>query len=198
MHPGLAALAEEATAPPGGGLFSKLVTYAKSMVVNRENVKLVVSKGMILARGAFSFRSFSKPENREVWLQRVRANFSFYRSLYAVLFLVVLVYYVLSSPTLLFGIFLVAGAWAYAFILKKPEDPIDVFGVELRSRQKLMALAPFSLLVVVFTGMINSFIWVFIVTVLLALPHASFHDVPELDALDALELEGLNSGVPSV
>ena len=59
----------------------------------------------------------------------------------------------------------------------------EIIGVELRSRQKLMALAPFSLLVVVFTGMINSFIWVFIVTVLLALPHASFHDVPEMDAL---------------
>ena len=35
------------------------------------------------------------------------------------------------------------------------------------------------------------------VTVLLALPHASFHEVVELDALDALELEGLQSGIPT-
>lgn len=198
MHPGLAAFADEsASTPPAAGLFSKLVTYVKSLLTNRETIKIIFGKTTILARGCMNPRSFSKPENRELWLQRVRTNFSRYRSLYAILFLAVLVYTVLSSPLLLLGLAMLASAWAYAFVLKKPEDAIEVFGIELRSRQKLMALAPFTLIIVVFTGMINSLIWVLILTVILALPHASFHEAPEMDALDALELEGLQATVPT-
>ncbi len=202
MHQGLAALAEEASGgPPAVSAIRSLFTRVKSagaLFANREAMKVVIGKQTILARGCLNPRTFSKPESREVWLQRVRANYWQYRSLYTILFAVVLVYTVLSSPLLLLGLAMVAGAWAYAFVIKSPESPIEVFGVELRSRQKLMALAPFTLLVVVLTGMINSLIWVLVLTFVLALPHASFHEVPEMDALDALELEGLQSGVPTL
>ena len=53
---------------------------------------------------------------------------------------------------------------------------------------------PFSILTVTLCGLINSLVYVVVVTVFLALPHASFHEVVELDALDALELEGLQPG----
>ena len=51
------------------------------------------------------------------------------------------------------------------------------------------------MLVIALCGLINSLFYVVFLTVMLAMPHASFHDIPEIDALDALELEGLNSGV---
>ena len=141
------------------------------------------------------------------------------------------IYTVLSSPLLLLGLSLLAGAWAYAFVLTSPETPITIAGFELRRREKLFALAPFSILVVTLCGLINSIVWCVLLTVLLALPHASFHEVTphpddensrpahraphslpsagqhlltlscapaqvvEMDALDALELEGLK-GAP--
>ena len=67
-----------------------------------------------------------------------------------------------------------------------------------RRREKLAALIPFTILVITLCGLINSLVYVLFLSVLLSLPHASFHDIPEIDALDALELEGLNVGAPGV
>jgi len=189
MHAGLAALAEQSSASKCSSIIAKI----KSVASNREFIRTVIGKQAILARGFFSPTSFSKPETRDVWLARVRANFSHYRSLYGILFAVVLVYTVLSSPLLLLGLSVLAFAWLYAFVLTSPETPINIAGFELKRREKVLALAPFSLLVVVLCGLINSLIWVVILTTILALPHASFHEVVELDALDALELEGLKA-----
>ena len=63
---------------------------------------------------------------------------------------------------------------------------------------QLFVLAPFSLLVVTLCGLINSLLYVLMLTLFVSVPHAAFHEVVELDALDALELEGLQSAVPSV
>ena len=111
-----------------------------------------------------------------------------------ILFVVVMLWVVLSSPLLLLGLTVLAGAWAYAFVLNAPETPIMVAGVELGRKEKLFALAPFSILVVTLCGLINSLIYVLVLSTFLSLPHASFHEVAELDALDALELEGLQAG----
>jgi len=194
MHPGLAALAEEQASSRFGAFIAKI----KSLASNREVIRVAAGKQLILARSFFSPTAFSKPETRDVWLQRVRFNFGHYRSLYGILLVAVAIYTVLSSPLLLMGLTLLAGAWAYAFVLTSPETPITIAGFELRRREKLFALAPFSILVVTLCGLINSLVYVLFLTVLLSLPHASFHEVVELDALDTLELEGLTAGVPNV
>ena len=62
----------------------------------------------------------------------MRGNFAHYRSLYSILFIVVMVYTVLSSPLLLLGLAVLAGAWSYAFILTAPDTPLTIAGVELR------------------------------------------------------------------
>ena len=64
----------------------------------------------------------------------MRGNFAHYRSLYSILFVVVALYTVLSSPLLLLGLTIIAGAWAYAFVLNSPETPINIAGVELARR----------------------------------------------------------------
>lgn len=185
LNGALAALAESglSSAPPAAGIFKSLVAKVKAVATNREAIKAVVGKQAILARGFFAPTSFSKPESRDVVLARIRANFAAYRSLYGVLFIIVLVYTVLSSPLLLIGLGMLGFAWAYAFVLTSPETPITVFGMELRRREKLLALAPFSVLVVTLCGLINSFLWVLVLTSLIALPHASFHEVVEVSVL---------------
>ena len=139
--------------------------------------KLHVGKATSLARTFLNPTLFSKPATRDEWLVRVRGNVSHYRSLYLLLAGAVLVYTVLSSPLLLIGLCLLAGAWAYAFVLTSPETPINVFGMELRRREKLIALLPFSLLVVTLCGLITSLVWVCFLSSIIALPHASFHEV---------------------
>ena len=80
MHAGLAALAES---EQSASKIGALVARVKSLASNREAVRLALGKQLILGRSFFSPTAFSKPESREVWLQRVRANFGHYRSLCA-------------------------------------------------------------------------------------------------------------------
>ena len=140
MHPGLAALAEDQASSSAGAMLAKL----KSLITNREEIRMAIGKQTILARSFFAPTAFSKPESRDIWLQRVRANFAHYRSIYAILFAAVAVYTVLSSPWLLFGLSVIGGAFAYAFVLNSPETPITIAGFELKRREKMLALAPFS------------------------------------------------------
>mmetsp|Transcript_1727 Transcript_1727/g.4868 ORF Transcript_1727/g.4868 Transcript_1727/m.4868 type:complete len:195 (+) Transcript_1727:115-699(+) len=191
MHPGLAALAE---APAAAGRLSALVAKVKGLFTNREETRLMLGKLAITARAFASPTSFSKPQDRSEWLRRVRSNFSSFKTIYGLVFIAVMVYTVLSSPMLLCGLFILAGAWVYSFILTNQDEALTIAGFELRRREKLIVLVPFSILVVTLSGMINSLLWVLVLSSIISLPHASFHEPHELDALDQLELEGLKSG----
>ena len=83
MHPGLAALAEEQASNVVLTRVKSFFTKVKTVVSNREAIRQATGKQLILARSFFNPTAFSKPENREVWLARVRANFAHYRSLCA-------------------------------------------------------------------------------------------------------------------
>lgn len=137
MHAGLAALAEEGSGPPGKLLFSSIVAKVRAAVSNREAIRVHVGRQVILARGFIDPRAFSKPANQEQVIARIRANFAHYRSLYGILMAVILVYTVLSSPLLLLGLTFIAAAWAYCFVLNKPDDPVMVAGYEMRRREKV-------------------------------------------------------------
>jgi len=191
MHPGLAALAGD-SAP--SGMFSSFVSRAKGFLGNTEETRVALGKLAILARAFISPTAFSKPADRSECLRRIRANVSHFRNIYGIVFIVVMVYTVLSSPMLLMGLCILAGAWLYSFVLTNQDEALSIAGFELRRREKLIVLVPFSILIVTLSGMINSLLWVFILSSLIALPHASFHEPHELDALDRLELEGLKSG----
>ena len=112
----------------------------------------------------------------------------------AILFVAVAIYTVLSSPLLLFGMLMLLGAWLYAFVFMAPDAIMEVAGFQLKRRERLLVLVPFSILVVTLTGMINSLLYVVVLSSLVSLPHAAFHTPAEFDELDALELEGLASG----
>lgn len=176
-------------------LFKSLVAKAKATFSNREALQLQVTKVRVLSRSFFNPREFSKPQTRTDGLRRLQTNITHYKAIYGIIFLVCLVYTVLSSPMLLVGVFLLAAMWIYSFVLISPDTPLTVCGFELKRREKLVALVPVSLLVVTLTGMVSSLFWVCFLSGLVAVPHAVCHEVGELDALDALELEGLSEGV---
>lgn len=82
-----------------------------------------------------------------------------------------------------------------AFVIQPPEATLEIFGFQLKRREKLLVLVPFSILVVTITGMINSLLYVVVLSSIVSLPHASLHVPAEFDELDALELEGLAPAV---
>jgi len=92
---------------------------------------------------------------------------------------------------LLLGLVVLLGVWAYCFVLNSPSTPLEIFGFELRRREKFVVLLPFTVVVVTFTGMINGLLYVVLLSSMVSLPHACFHEVAELDALDILEIQSL-------
>lgn len=177
--------------PPAPGVFKKVLDAGRTILSNKAMVAQLFGTTRVLARSAFNPLEFSRPASQAEWLQRVRTNGLHFKQLYAIVFLVCLVYTILSSPLLLFGMLMLAGAWLYAFVLQPPEAVLEVFGFQLTRRNKLLVLVPFSILVVTLTGMINSLLYVLVLSSIVSLPHASLHVPAEFDELDALELEGL-------
>ena len=68
--------------------------------------------------------------------------------IYGVIFVVCLVYTILSSPMLLLGLAAMLSMWFYSFVLISPDTPLVACGFELKRREKLVVLVPLSLLVV--------------------------------------------------
>jgi hypothetical protein len=166
-----------------------------SIVAHARGFLMGLGTHALLARAFISPTQFSKPADLAECLRRVRYNLSHFRYHYGMIYVFVLVWTILSSPQLLIGLLVLAAAWMYCFVLTNQDEALAIGGFELRRREKLLVLVPFSILVVTLSGMINSLVYVVILSTLIALPHASFHEPHELDALDQLELEGLKSGM---
>jgi hypothetical protein len=182
---------ESGDAPPAPGMFKKVLEGAKALLGNKMIMTQMFGTLRVLTRSAFNPLEFSKPADRTECLHRVRTNGYHYRHWYSIVFLGCTVYTILSSPLLLFGMLMLLGAWLYAFVLTAPDAIMEVAGFQLKRRERLLVLVPFSILVVTLTGMINSLLYVVVLSSLVSLPHASFHTPAEFDELDALELEGL-------
>ena len=143
MHPGLAALAgESAAADASTGMLKALLASGfarvKAVFASREEAKVMLGKLVVTGRTFLSPTAFSKPADRTEWVKRLRANLSFFRNIYLLIFLAVLVYTVLSSPLLLVGLSMLAGAWIYSFILTNQEEALTIGGFEMRRREKLI------------------------------------------------------------
>jgi hypothetical protein len=81
-----------------------------------DNVRALYSshraRTLVLARTFVNPLKFSRPEDQGEALSRVRANWGTYRLFYGVVYALVLVYTILSSPILLLGLFTIGGSWA--------------------------------------------------------------------------------------
>jgi len=139
------------------------------------------------AKNLFNPTAFSKPKDRAELQARVSANLSYFRMTYMVSFLVLSLYYLLTSPFLVFEIVLIIGLWALFFKFNKAEDVVKIGKYELGKKEKMMVLVPLTTFVAFFGGLLSTLIYVLIISVFLVGAHASFREIIEPDPLDELE-----------
>jgi len=167
-----------------GSMLSKLMSKAAWLSV--------LGKVKVLSRSFFNPLEFSRPESQADWLNRVSINATHFKPLYALIFLPIVVQTMLSSFWLRIGAVVLVLMWGYAFGFKG-DAALNVFGFELKAREKLYFLVPASVLIGLMTGMINALVYAVIVFAVVTMPHMSFHIPASFDALDALELQTLST-----
>ncbi|KAJ1638461.1 PRA1 family protein-domain-containing protein [Pavlovales sp. CCMP2436] len=184
----------------GGRALSGFSAFSASYMAGAlwESVQSVYTSNrahtLVLARGFCNPLKFSRPADQSEALSRVRANWGTYRLFYGVIYSLVLIYTILSSPILLLGLATIGSAWAYLFVLHDAHTVVKVGQYELGRREKLFTLIPGTIIIIAISGALSSLVWVFILSTFVSLPHAMLHHTPELDALDVLELEGASLG----
>ncbi|GBG26330.1 PRA1 family protein B6 [Hondaea fermentalgiana] len=174
------------------------VTYAKKVnpLQGLNSVADATAKIRSEAKDLVNPTGFSKPQTRSEWMTRISANAKHFRLSYTAMYLLTLVYFVLTSPFLLFEIALVAGLWAFFFKVNKAEDVIKVGKYEIGRNEKTMIFIPLVLFIAFFGGVISTlFSIVFFGTFFTGI-HASFRQPIEPDPLDALDGPGLSPPPP--
>ena len=148
-----------------------------------------VNKTRKSATRFFACSEFSKPANRGELMDRLRSNTYQFKLMYGILYLGVLVYYLLTSMSLVFGVCLIAGSWTYFFAITNADTPMTIGGHTLGRKEKTFCCVVGSLLVAVFTGIFSTLLWVLAVGTILTVGHASFRKKLESDPLFELEQE---------
>lgn len=134
-------------------------------------------------------RSYSKPQNMEQATSRLRANLSFFRVSYSMVFVVVLLLFILSNPILFVATIALVVMWS-GFMSQPPDHVLKIGSVELKKNEKLLILSSISIILVVFGGLISSALYVTFTSGLAIGTHGVLKEPVELDALEQLEQEG--------
>ena len=164
------------TLNPVAGIHS---TKALSMNAKKEIFKLVDPRG------------YSKPKTSDEAMKRIRANLNFFKLTYTSVPILFLISFVLSNPTLFLSIIICAALWS-AFFALGPDKVWQLGSVSLGRGEKLTILTSFTVIVVIFGGLITYAIYVLFGSAAIIGLHASVKDPVEVDALEQLENEGQN------
>ena len=119
------------------------------------------------------FATFKTPQFQFKHLeQRIVTNFLHYRTNYAFLCLGVLACQVLMAPMIVFSAFIIAGLWAYLFVIHK--KPLILNDIVVDATKKKIFFGGFACLLLVVTGILERLLWVIIYCVLLCGLHMVF------------------------
>lgn len=137
-----------------------------------------------------NLRAYSRPASGEEAMKRIRANYKFFRATYTLLFAGVCLSFVLTNPTVFVASVLLAAMWSLFFT--QPPDAVLRIGqsVELKRNEQLVGLGSLTGVVVFFSGLISSVLYVAFTYMLIVALHGSVREEIELDALERLEQEG--------
>lgn len=179
-------------------LGSGVVSYAKTVnpLQGLNSVADATAKIRSEAKDLVNPTGFSKPQTRSEWTSRLSANTRHFRLSYSLIYAVTLIYFVLTSPFLLFELALLAGLWAFFFKVNKAEDVIKVGKYEVGKSEKVMILIPLTAFVAFFGGIFSTLFSILFFGTLFTGVHASFRQPIEPDPLDALDGPGLNPPPP--
>ncbi|KAH9253513.1 hypothetical protein BASA81_008560 [Batrachochytrium salamandrivorans] len=135
-------------------------------------------------------RAYSRPATGEEAMKRIRANYKFFRAVYTLLFTAVCLSFVLTNPTVFVASVLLAAMWSL-FFTQPPEAVLRIGqAIELKRNEQLVGLVSLTGIVVFFSGLISSVLYVAFTYVLVVGMHGSMREEIVLDALERLEQEG--------
>lgn len=90
--------------------------------------------------------NFSRPENLNDGLGRVRKNLNYFYANYLTIILAVVVLSMLWKPTAILWLALLSAVWVYVFMIRT--EPIIISGRTLNDREKFLGLAVISIIIV--------------------------------------------------
>jgi hypothetical protein len=148
-----------------------------------ERMKSLRPMGSFLSRDKLSF-----PAPTEL-ASRVKTNLLYFQTNYFVLFAVLGLYCVLTSPSLIFWIALLASAWIY--VLKVRSTPFLIKDKEIPQKFVLVGLASLTLFIFWMASIGNTIFWLLGASMALVGLHAIFYTPVEVDEF------GFGEGLPT-
>ncbi|CAI5483799.1 unnamed protein product [Closterium sp. Yama58-4] len=89
---------------------------------------------------------FARPDNLNDALGRIRKNTSYFQANYLSILIVVVILCMLWNPTAILWLALLAAAWVYIFMVRT--DALIIAGRTLNEREKFLAMAVISIVIV--------------------------------------------------
>lgn len=176
--------------------FSKMVDVGKGAAVflgsnnPLKGVKSLQDMAIKVQREAKNIanpKEFSKPADRAELMNRLGSNLNSFKTVYSMCYLTVMLYFVLTSPFLLFEIALITGLWFYFFKFHSADQVVKISSHSFGRKEKMLVLVPLTTFVAFFGGLISTFIYMFLWGSVLVGVHASFRQPLQADPLDELE-----------
>lgn len=173
LDPGLGSKANEMTKSPDasvpmtepfGDLDGELSRLASSTKSNFKNLSIKELyqrqwKNMKSWGGFMDTSRMRTPTSTMLWSRRLIRNLEYFQSNYVCVFLVLVIYCVLTSPLLLLALGAALGA-CYIVTLKNAESPVKLFGYKISLGQQYLGIATLSFPLFYLAGAGSAVFWV--------------------------------------
>ncbi|CAF0925320.1 unnamed protein product [Didymodactylos carnosus] len=124
----------------------------------------------------FNANQFKPPSNVRAGARRVLANIEYFQTNYFVVFIILSIYCVITTPTLLF-VLLAMAAGFYLVDLKNRERQLSVLGRQIPVAQQYLAVACLCIPLLIMVGAGSAIFWILGASVFVIILHALFHQI---------------------
>jgi len=126
---------------------------------------------------------FSLPKIADT-LSRFKSNLLYWQTNYVVIFLILVIYCIITNPWFLLIVGLCGGMWGYIFHWKK--DPIKLGNYEVTERQKTIILSVVTALLFYLASVGNTIFWLLGASITVVVFHALFYIPTEESEYDTM------------
>ncbi|CAN4089075.1 unnamed protein product [Withania somnifera] len=143
--------------------------------------KAVIKEGLAARRPwkeMFHFHSFNLPSGISDAISRIKTNFSYFQTNYAIIVLGIVFLSLLWHPISLIVFVVLLAVWLFFYFLR--DEPLVIFGRLISDRVVLIVLAVLTLGLLLFTGATSNILISLAVGVVVVLIHASIRKTDDL------------------
>uniref|UniRef100_A0A3Q7FVZ9 RRM domain-containing protein n=1 Tax=Solanum lycopersicum TaxID=4081 RepID=A0A3Q7FVZ9_SOLLC len=126
----------------------------------------------------FNFHSFNLPSGVSDAISRIKTNFSFFQTNYAIIVLVIVFLSLLWHPISLIVFIVLMAIWLFLYFLR--DEPLVIFGRLISDSTVLIVLSVLTLALLLFTGATSNILISLAVGVFVVLIHASIRKTDDL------------------